>query len=171
MRTARVATLLVATAFAVLLPASTAAAGGGGCHRPGMTDEATTEVSMRQACFGPTVARVGVGDTVRFTNDDPMGHMVTGAGGVFGDHTEIRPGGAVEHTFDQAGVFPYYCVLHPSMVGAVVVEGASTAGAAAGSSSGDVTAAAAGAVAALTALGVVAARRRWTRTIEPSPGA
>lgn len=174
MRTA--AALVLCAAGLALLPAAPAAAGGGGgCHLPGVTDDATNEVSLTGLCFTPTVARVDVGDTVTFRNNDPMTHMVTGAGGSFGDHTEIASTESVTHRFAEAGVFPYYCLLHPAMVGAVVVgDGApAVAGTATGGSDGggNVAGVAAGAGAVVTLAGLAAARRRWTRSIVPSPGA
>ncbi|HEY1248398.1 MAG TPA: plastocyanin/azurin family copper-binding protein, partial [Nitrososphaera sp.] len=35
----------------------------------------------------------------------------------------IAPGGKFSHTFTQAGGFPYYCSLHPNMIGTVIVAG------------------------------------------------
>ena len=172
------AALVLTAAGLALLPAAPAAAGGGGgCHAPGVTDDATTEVSLTGVCFTPTVARVDVGDTVTFRNNDPMTHMVTGAGGSFGDHAEIASTESVSHRFTEAGVFPYYCVLHPAMVGAVVVgdgapaaTGAATATGGSGGA-GNLAGVAAGAGAVVTLAGLAAARRRWPRSIVPSPGA
>jgi hypothetical protein len=53
-----------------------------------------------------------------------MPHTVTGAGSSWGDYTELQAIASVEHRFDDAGVYPYFCLLHPGMIGAVVVDGA-----------------------------------------------
>ncbi len=34
----------------------------------------------------------------------------------------IMGGGTVEYEFSDKGVFPYYCIVHPWMVGTVTVE-------------------------------------------------
>jgi plastocyanin len=34
----------------------------------------------------------------------------------------IAPGQTFEHTFTEAGQYPYYCALHPNMVGTVSVS-------------------------------------------------
>ena len=171
MRTTSAAALVLTAAGLVLLPAPSAAAGGG-CHAPGVTDDATTEVSLTGACFTPTVARVDAGASITFRNADQMGHMVTGAGQSFGDMTEIGPGESVTHRFAEPGVFPYFCILHPSMVGAVVVGDAPAAAATGGSDGGgNLAGVAAGAGAVATLAGLAAARRRWPRSIVPSPGA
>ncbi len=95
---------------------------GGGCHQQStLTDITGTTVDMVGACFTPTVVRVGEGDAVTWTNNDEQVHTVTGAGGVFGNMNEIAADDSVSYTFADTGVFLYYCVFHPAMVGAVVV--------------------------------------------------
>lgn len=118
----RLASLVAPTVALVALVASPAGAGGGGgCREATSTEATSTEVTLRRSCFVATVTRVGVGDTVTFTNADPAPHTVTGAVMAWGDYDELREGEAVRHRFDVDGVYPYFCVLHPGMVGAVVV--------------------------------------------------
>lgn len=104
---------------AVLVPAPAAA--GGGCHPERVTDAAVDAVRMEAGCFVPMVARVPVGGTLRFDNADPTPHTATGVGGSFGSYDLVDAGAAVTATFDEPGVFPYVCTLHPLMVGTVVV--------------------------------------------------
>jgi plastocyanin len=96
---------------------------GGGCHSEILSDEAKAQVELTKNCFAPIVARVLSGDTVTFTNSDPDAHTVTGVANSWGTYDELGQGDAVSYEFDAPGVFPYFCVLHPSMVGAVVVGG------------------------------------------------
>ncbi|MCK9487112.1 MAG: plastocyanin/azurin family copper-binding protein [Dehalococcoidia bacterium] len=114
-----VAALLVAVA--ALATASPAQAGGGGCHSTALTTGSGEAVDMELICFGPTVLYVEPGATVTWTNRDPVDHAVTGAAMAFGSYDLVAPGGTVSATFNDPGVFPYFCFLHPSMVGAVVV--------------------------------------------------
>jgi plastocyanin len=98
---------------------------GGGCHAP-LTDTAATTVDMRGACFVDTIVRVAAGATVTWTNSDPVDHTVTGAGlrsgtNGWGSFETVPEGGTFTHRFDDDGLYLYYCVLHPSMIGAVVV--------------------------------------------------
>lgn len=120
---------MVMTVLALLLvglAAPAQAGGGGGCHGD-FQDASTTAVEAGKNCFVPTVARVEVGDTVTWTNVDPVPHTATGAGGVF-DAGDFLEGGTATATFDEAGVYPYACLLHPGMVGAVVVGNGARAG-------------------------------------------
>lgn len=113
--------LMLAVLLLAILPAAPASAGGGGCHSPGLTEASGTAVDLSGACFSPTVLHVPVGATVTFTNRDDLAHMVNGVAGVFGDDTELWLDDTVSHTFAEPGVIPYFCFLHPSMVGALVV--------------------------------------------------
>lgn len=110
----------VAAAMAGMVPA--AAGGGGGCHAD-RSDARTAQVKAHQNCFVPTVARVEPGTTVTWHSGDTVPHTVTAAASGFlarpnDSLTSSRP---VSITFDQPGVYPYVCVLHPRMAGAVVV--------------------------------------------------
>ena len=115
---------LVAVAATVLatgaLPAS--AGGGGHCAEP-LAEGAGTAVDMVDACFAPAVLHVGVDEEVTFTNLDPMAHNVAPAGWGWGHIEDIPEGGSFTATFDEAGVYPYACSLHPGMTGAVIVGG------------------------------------------------
>lgn len=115
--------LFVSAAVAVLVGTTVPAQAGYYCPGPDtFQDQATNVVVMKEDCFGPTVARIDAGDELRFRNVDMHPHTVGGVAGTFGDgHREIRAGESVSFRFDDEGVFPYFCVIHPGMAGAVVV--------------------------------------------------
>jgi len=113
--------LLMGGVLATLLAAPAIAGGGGGGCGKANSDEAATTVAMTGNCFGPTVARVESGDTVTFANDTQLPHTVTAAGMQWGSLEHLQPKATLEVRFGTPGVFPYVCVLHPGMVGAVVV--------------------------------------------------
>jgi plastocyanin len=70
--------------------------------------------------FDPNPIEVRIGDTVTWTNDHHVGHTVTSISSEF-NSGDIQPGQSFRHTFDKAGTFDYYCIIHPSMVGKVSV--------------------------------------------------
>src|SRR3990172_8744278 len=98
-----------------------------------------------ECAFTPTVVRVESGQEVTFLNKDPVPHTFTGVAGSWGDLKQYDQGERVAYAFDKPGVFPYFCELHPGMVGAVVVGQAPAA------SSGDTGISAVSAVNAGTA--------------------
>jgi len=81
--------------------------------------------------FSPDPINVKVGGTVTWTNKDSQAHTVvsgTGStdpnkGKVFdsGLTTLIQPGKTFSHTFTTAGTIPYFCQIHPAMVGKIIV--------------------------------------------------
>lgn len=82
--------------------------------------------------FSPNPINVKVGGTVTWTNKDTQAHTVvagTGStdpnkGKVFdsGLTTLIQPGKTFSHTFTAAGTIPYFCEIHPNMVGKIIVS-------------------------------------------------
>ncbi len=80
-------------------------------------------------CFIPGDVSVDVGETVIWSNDDTAAHTVTsgsaadGPDGVF-DSSLFMAATTFEHTFDEAGDYPYFCMVHPWMIGSVTVEAA-----------------------------------------------
>ena len=95
------------------------ASGGGGCGGP-VTDAKGTGVDIRDFCFSPTILRVSTGETVTFTNVDPVPHSVLGANATWGDYAGFKKK-SVTYRFSEPGVYPYVCTYHIGMVGAVVV--------------------------------------------------
>ena len=83
--------------------------------------EATNE------CYLPYEISVSVGDTVTWSNDDSAAHTVTsgiaseGPDGNF-DSSLFMAATTFEHTFNEAGEYPYFCLVHPWMVGTVIVS-------------------------------------------------
>jgi plastocyanin len=113
---------LVLFALPLLLVSAGSAGAGGFCADGNFSDARGTTVDISQSCFNPTVLRVDRGQEVTFVNNDSMLHMVGGVTNVFGNlHDEIKVGESRTYTFNDDGVFPYVCVLHPGMGGAIVV--------------------------------------------------
>ncbi len=117
-RLSAIAILILASAA---IFGSTSAEAGGGCHNGVFSDERNTHVELTKNCFEPTVVRVEPGETVTWTSSDVEEHTVTGAANTWGGDNKIHKDESVSYRFDDAGVFPYFCFFHPSMVGAVVV--------------------------------------------------
>ncbi len=100
----------------------------------GGDDEATaTTVSivpgsseLTDDAYQPNPIEVTIDDTLTWTNDDIAPHTVTSGesgqpDGEF-DSGIMSTGATFEHTFTEAGEYPYFCTLHPNMVGTVSVN-------------------------------------------------
>jgi plastocyanin len=90
--------------------------------------------TLASKAFSPDVANAKVGDTVTWTNKDTVMHTVTsGSGssdpakgkefdsGLSGPTALTTTGKTFSHKFAAAGQFPYFCQVHPTMVGKVIV--------------------------------------------------
>jgi plastocyanin len=122
--------LVSAMVLAALSLAGAPASAGGGCfHGVAPSDGKGDAVEMTANCFEATVLHVDSGAEVTWVNRDPYAHTVTGVGGTWGDFNEIAHGASVSYRFDANGVYLYSCLIHPGMVGAVVVgDGSGDAG-------------------------------------------
>ena len=79
------------------------------------------EVEIVDFTFSPEQITVPVGTTVTWRNADEAIHSV--ADRALGIESEdLAQGGSFEHTYDEAGTFPYVCGIHNYMEGTVVVE-------------------------------------------------
>jgi len=81
---------------------------------------------VENECFIPADVTVDVGGEVTWTNDDSAGHTITsgsaksGPDGTF-DSGLVFPESTFKHKFEEAGEYPYYCIVHPWMAGTVTV--------------------------------------------------
>ena len=84
---------------------------------------------MGDQAYNPNPVKVKSGDTVTWTNDDSQIHTVTSGmdssdpnmGKEF-DSSMLSQNQTFSHKFTNAGEFSYFCELHPTMVGKVVVS-------------------------------------------------
>lgn len=113
-----VAATATLAAGAQAVPAS---AGGSGCYTTPFSDAPADNVDIKELCFHPNVVRIDKGKIIRFRNADGVDHTVTGVSNSFGSMEPLRSGASVSYKFQKDGVFPYFCVYHSGMVGAVVV--------------------------------------------------
>ena len=78
-------------------------------------------------CYIPSTLNISAGTTVVWENNDAAAHLATsgtpdgGPDGIF-DSGMIMGGATYEYEFAETGEFVYYCLVHPWMVGTVVVE-------------------------------------------------
>ena len=78
-------------------------------------------------CYIPATLNISAGTTVIWENNDAAAHLATsgtpdgGPDGVF-DSGMIMGGATYEYEFSETGEFVYYCLVHPWMVGTVIVE-------------------------------------------------
>jgi nitrite reductase (NO-forming) len=86
--------------------------------------------TLGDEAYSPNLLKTKVGSTVTWTNNDNVMHTVTSgtpdapnAGEEFdsGLTTFITPAKTYSHKFTDVGEFSYYCRVHPTMIGKIVV--------------------------------------------------
>jgi plastocyanin len=115
-------TMKLVTAFVLAAAPAIAAAGparaGGGCHT-GVTKGTGETIEIVDACFTPTILHVKPGNVVTWVNTDPFDHNITANG--WGQYDDLGTGERFSATFEQGGLYPFACTLHPGMSGVIVV--------------------------------------------------
>jgi len=82
----------------------------------------TTVIAMSNTMFVPQATAINVGDTVTWTNYDTAPHTVTSTTDNFNVSSPMmQKGDKFSYTFTKAGVFTYYCEVHPFMVATIYV--------------------------------------------------
>jgi plastocyanin len=94
--------------------------GGGGSPRGDSGQTGMGDVAIVDFAFQPMAIFVGVGDTVEWTNTGNADHTVDSDTEIF-ESDILDPGETYRYTFDEPGIFPYHCDIHPHMRGMVVV--------------------------------------------------
>lgn len=86
----------------------------------GRAQAATHAITIQGMAFSPAEITISRGDTIRFTNNDSAPHTATfrSAGK---DTGRLSQGQSAELTFETAGSYDYFCAVHPSMRGRVIV--------------------------------------------------
>jgi len=77
-------------------------------------------------CYVPSLIVIDSGKEVTWVNEDSAFHSVTS--GFYDAPTELFDSGHLDpsesftFTFDESGIYDYFCTLHPWMKGQVIVE-------------------------------------------------
>ncbi len=90
---------------------------------PGTARAANLDVKIDNFTFGPQKLTVKVGDTVTWTNEDDIPHLVVAVGKFRSKALDTND--KYSFTFTAPGTYEYFCGLHPTMQGSIVVEAAS----------------------------------------------
>jgi len=85
-----------------------------------------TFVSISNFLFQPNNVSIAVNDIVKWTNNDTTPHTVTSGtpGALDGkfDSGNLAPNATVCMQFMAAGLYQYFCNIHPNMTGVVTVQ-------------------------------------------------
>lgn len=116
MKRKMIITILVVIAAAVVFVSC-----GGGSNGGNDTSSDPNTVLIEDYAYLPVEITIQAGETVTWINKDSVGHTSTDTEGEF-DSGMLGRDESYEYTFDNPGVYDYYCIPHPYMKGKVIVE-------------------------------------------------
>jgi plastocyanin len=92
-------------------------------HPPRVKGEDTkgTEIRVDNFTFAPDTLTVPVNSTVTWVNKDDIPHVIASSNGMFKSKA-LDTDQKYSYTFTKAGTYPYYCSIHPKMIGEIVVQ-------------------------------------------------
>ncbi|MBI1776281.1 MAG: methylamine utilization protein [Proteobacteria bacterium] len=81
------------------------------------------QIAQKGREFQVKTINIGIGDVVRFTNDDEFLHQIFVTSDAFKfDSAEQPPGEAIEVKFPSAGLYSVRCHIHPKMLLSIMVK-------------------------------------------------
>lgn len=89
--------------------------------RPAVGEPGPPRVSVQDTDFDPPELRVRVGQDVIWKNDGAASHDVSAFGGEAWGSGPLLPAGTYGRAFSSPGQYDYFCSLHPTMRGRIVV--------------------------------------------------
>ena len=78
-------------------------------------------VKIRGMAFKPAKLTIAPGDKVQFINEDNAPHTATGKSRSF-DTGNLSKNDSKTVSFSAKGRFDYFCAVHPSMTGTIIVK-------------------------------------------------
>lgn len=78
-------------------------------------------ISIARFAFVPATLTISAGQSITWTNSDPVDHTATSDDKLW-DSGSLGPDGMFSMTFSQPGTYAYHCTIHPFIRGTVVVQ-------------------------------------------------
>jgi plastocyanin len=85
------------------------------------TNGKTVEVAISNFTFTPNELTIAPGTTVKWVNHDDIPHLVGEKALAFKSQA-LDTNDSFTFTFTKPGVVEYFCVLHPHMIGKIIVK-------------------------------------------------
>jgi plastocyanin len=87
---------------------------------PPISTNGKVAVTIANYAFDPASLTVTVGTTVKWTNQDSVGHTVTADDNSWASGN-LNQGDSFSYTFTKTGTYAYHCGVHPSMKATITV--------------------------------------------------
>jgi plastocyanin len=79
------------------------------------------QITIGNFAFNPKMLNVAPGKTVTWVNHDDVPHRIMSANNGFPPSSVLDTKATYGATFAKPGEYPYFCSIHPTMTGKIVV--------------------------------------------------
>jgi len=79
------------------------------------------QIAIANFAFTPKALTVAAGKTVTWVNRDDTAHRIKSANGQFASSPVLDTRASYPATFAKPGEYPYFCSIHPTMTGKIIV--------------------------------------------------
>lgn len=103
---------------------------GSGCAWQSVSPQSTPQpvsgqsvantVKISKFSFSPAEMTINKGEKVVWQHDDAVVHTIVSVGNF--ESPTLSRGDKFDFTFNQVGEYNYYCSIHPSMTGKIIVK-------------------------------------------------
>jgi Icc protein len=93
-------------------------AGSAAQTQPGQADG---QITIDNFAFTPKLLTVAAGKSVTWSNRDDVPHRIKSANDRFASSSVLDTRASYNATFSKPGEYPYFCSIHPTMTGKVIV--------------------------------------------------
>ena len=83
--------------------------------------EGAGQIGIDNFAFNPKALTVKAGESVTWMNHDDVPHSIQSANDKFPPSTVLDTKALYTVTLTAAGEYPYFCWLHPTMIGTIIV--------------------------------------------------
>jgi plastocyanin len=83
---------------------------------------AAANVTIDNFTFSPKVLTVPKGTVVQWINHDDIPHVIASADKKFKKSPPLDTDQSFSHTFSESGTYEYFCAIHSTMTGTVIVK-------------------------------------------------
>lgn len=89
-------------------------------HKTAAANAAT--IDIRNFSFSPITITVAVGSSITWANHDSEPHTIASADNAFPASPGMDTDDHYTTVFKKPGIYKYFCTIHPSMIGTIVVK-------------------------------------------------
>lgn len=90
-------------------------------NAPASAPQMGNEINIKNFTFSPAILNAQIGTKIIWKQDDQATHKIISGEGLFSSDN-LKPGEEFSFVFTKKGEYNYYCEIHPSMTGKIIIK-------------------------------------------------